>query len=108
MIAINTFSLIDLLTVVISTHVMLVFLYRSLRVTRRSIDLVFTLMMLLVTLSSFLVLASCLALWGFGGLVSIILAAVGYAGVDPAMLLGCVAMVCWRSDSPTKEQEYPG
>lgn len=58
MIAINTFSVIDLLTVVISTHVMLVFLYRSLRVTRRSIDLVFTLMMLLVTLSSFFVLAS--------------------------------------------------
>ncbi len=58
MTAINTFSLIDLLTVVISTHVMLVFLYRSLRVTRRSIDLVFTFMMLLVTVSSFLVLAS--------------------------------------------------
>lgn len=58
MIAINVFSVVDLLAVVVSTHVMLVFLYRSLRVTRRRVDLVFTLMMLLVALGSFFVLAS--------------------------------------------------
>lgn len=56
MIAINLFSTIDLLALIISTHVMLVFAYRSLRVTRRRIDLLFTWLMFMVWVESLIVL----------------------------------------------------
>jgi class 3 adenylate cyclase len=58
MIGINVFSLVDLLAVIISTHVLLVFLYRWARVTRRRVDLLFSGVMLLVLCESFFVLAS--------------------------------------------------
>lgn len=58
MITLNTFSVIDLLAVIVSLHVLLVFLYRSLRETRRRIDLLFTAMMALVTLGSVFVLVA--------------------------------------------------
>jgi class 3 adenylate cyclase len=57
-ITLNTFSVIDLLAVIVSLHVLLVFLYRSLRETRRRIDLLFTAMMALVTLGSVFVLVA--------------------------------------------------
>jgi class 3 adenylate cyclase len=58
MIGINLFSVIDLFAVVISAQVLLVFFYRSVRVTKRRVDLVFTAVMLLVWLEGIFVLAS--------------------------------------------------
>ena len=48
MIGINAFSVIDLLAVIISTHVMLVFFYRFVRVVKRQIDGLFALLMVFV------------------------------------------------------------
>ena len=58
MIVINTFSLIDLVAVIISTHVLLVFFHRSVRVTKRRIDLLFTAVMFIVWGEALFVLAS--------------------------------------------------
>ena len=47
-IRINTYSLVDLLALIITTHVMLIFLYRYLRFTKRGTDLLFGLIVLTV------------------------------------------------------------
>jgi hypothetical protein len=58
MITLNVFSVVDLVAVLISTHVLLVFFHRSVRVTKRRVDLLFTAVMLLVWLEGIFVLAS--------------------------------------------------
>ena len=58
MIRINGFSAIDLVAVIVSTHVLLVFFYRSVRLTKRGIDLLFTALMLLVLLEAVIMFAS--------------------------------------------------
>lgn len=58
MIGINLFSVIDVLALIISTQVLLVFLYRSVRVTKRKIDWLFTGVMAIVALQVGLVLIS--------------------------------------------------
>ena len=58
MIGINVFSVIDVLALIISTQVLLVFLYRSVRVTKRKIDWLFTGVMAIVALQVGLVLIS--------------------------------------------------
>ncbi len=58
MIHFNGFSAVDLVAVVVSTHVLLVFLYRSIRLTKRGIDLLFTAVMLLVLLEAVIMFAS--------------------------------------------------
>ena len=58
MIVINLFSVVDLVAAIVSTHVLLVFFYRSVRVTRRTIDLLFTAVMFFVWLVAVIVLAS--------------------------------------------------
>jgi class 3 adenylate cyclase len=57
MISINVFSSIDLLAVIISTHVLLAFCYRTARVSRRKIDLLFTCLVALFCLGAGLELA---------------------------------------------------
>lgn len=57
MISLNVFSLVDLLGLIISTHVLFAFGYRTVRVTRRDVDVTFTVVMALLWLEAFAILA---------------------------------------------------